>query len=76
MAEFPLRITRHGAILEVVLDVPKANAARALFSSLNSARAALRINPSTAVSCLSPPRPARKSCAARAGSSIRRSSRR
>jgi crotonobetainyl-CoA hydratase len=32
MAEFPLRITRHGAVLEVVLDVPKANAISAATS--------------------------------------------
>jgi crotonobetainyl-CoA hydratase len=32
MAEFPLRITRHGAVLELVLDVPKANAISAATS--------------------------------------------
>jgi crotonobetainyl-CoA hydratase len=32
MAEFPLRITRHCAVLEVVLDVPKANAISAATS--------------------------------------------
>jgi crotonobetainyl-CoA hydratase len=32
MADFPLRITRHGAVLEVVLDVPKANAISAATS--------------------------------------------
>jgi crotonobetainyl-CoA hydratase len=32
MAEYPLRVTRHGAVLEVVLDVPKANAISAATS--------------------------------------------